>query len=130
MTLADASVPRPLSPPRRPAPGDDSALSGLRALLGSIDVPTLLTDGTLSRAVPDGAVPVLLDDDLDPATRTHLAAHLAGGGRAVMVPTPASASTLAAPDPTDPLVLDSHVVACGMGPLDGARLEADDFVAL
>jgi len=113
MTLADASLPHPdaLETPR--APGDDPALSGLRALLDSIAAPTLLTDGALAGAVPEGAVPVLMDDDLDPATCAHLAAHLDRGGRAVIATAPTSASTLAAPDPTDPLVLDSHVVARG-----------------
>ncbi len=124
----------------------DAHLSGLRALLASIPAPTPVTRAGLSGPLPDGVVPVLVVDDVDAATLSHLSAHLERGGRAVVatsargVPSLApltratpdgfAMGTLTAPDPTDPLVLDPHLKASGRGPLDGATFEADDFVAL
>jgi len=142
MTLADA-----------PHLLDDPRLSGLRALLASIATPTILTTDGLpcdpSAGVPAGVVPVLLvDRALDPATVRSLSAHLHQGGRAVVAVSDRGAATLgslldpialdpdaevrtlAAPDPTDPLVLDPHLLAVGRGPLDGSTFEADDLVAL
>ncbi|MGZ4706407.1 MAG: TauD/TfdA family dioxygenase [Acidimicrobiales bacterium] len=147
MTIAAAPRPRPAGPRPRPATDDAPGLSGLRALLESIAVPTPLSRAGLTAPLVEGVVPVLLVDDVDAETLGHLADHLDRGGRAVVATSTrglASLSpltlaagaddlatgTLAAPDPSDPLVLDPHLAARGVGPLDGTTLEADDLVAL
>lgn len=151
MTIADA--PRLLA-----APGL-SGLRALLESLELAGTPTILTSDGLHDEVPVGVVPVLLLDDaghdVDDETVGHLTTHLHQGGRAV-VATSAGASgslleligvtrrtelddhtdtgvelrTMAAPDVTDPLVLDPHLTATGRGPLDDSSFEADDLVAL
>ncbi len=137
MTIADA-----------PLLLDDPGSSGLRALLASLGTPTTLAVG-LDAPIPAGVVPVvLMDHELAPAEIDALSTHLRQGGRAVVATSARGATglatlvdpatidpdthvhTLAAPDPTDPLVLDPHLLAVGRGPLDGSTFEADDLVAL
>jgi L-asparagine oxygenase len=127
---------------------DRSGRSGLCALLDSTDVPVEVAHDVLREPLTAGTVPlVLLEGTPDDRTIELLAAHVGAGGRAVVAVSAATHTaladltgiavgeegrtrTLAAPDPTDPLVLDPHVVATGRGPLDGAALEADDLVGL
>jgi len=152
MTLTDAPLPGTHHAADRSSPLP-SELSGLRSLLGSMRVRTTLAVGHLTGSIePDVVAILLLDDVADARTVELLGAHLDRGGRAVVATSPDAAAglrlalwgadprpagpigtgagPLAAPDPTDPLVLDPHLIAHGRGPLDGSILEADDLVPL
>jgi alpha-ketoglutarate-dependent taurine dioxygenase len=123
-------------------------LSGLRALLSVLPVPVVLAHEALTEPV-SSAHPLLLvcSEVPDGTTLDRLVDHLRGGGRALVAVSPESApwmplgplvlpnaSTLAAPDPHDPLVLDPHLRAGGSTgstvDLAGLAIEADDFVGL
>jgi hypothetical protein len=137
-----------------PAPIDHRLLSGftgLRALVDGLpDVAVQVADELPAAVTPSSVPLLLLRGDDGPTDAGPLLDHLRAGGRAVVGVGPASlpglaaalspdpvpaapaalpVRSLAAADPSDPLVFDSRLVASGRGDtFAGRSLATDDFV--